>query len=89
MGEFLKMDIFFFVTTVAVVVCIFFVSVALWRIQRILRNVEHITRQVAAESDSVREDLAEMRDEIRQGKGRLTSLFSFMKKTTGRASKKS
>jgi len=51
----------------------------------VLKNVEHITEQVALESDAVRQDLAEMRSEIQRGKGRLKSLFGFLNKTTRRA----
>ncbi len=89
MSEFLKMDIFFFVTTVAVVVLAFFAAFVLWRLQRVLKNIEYISQQVASESDIVRQDLAEMRDDIRRGKGQLKSLFGFLKKTTQRGSKKS
>lgn len=88
MNEFLKMDIFFFVTTVAVLVLAFFSAFVLWRLQRVLKNIEHISEQAALESDLVRRDLAEMRSEIRQGKGRLKSLFGFLKKSTRRAPRK-
>jgi len=89
MDEFLKMDIFFFVATVAVVVFVIFAAFVLWRLQRVLKNIEHIAEQVALESDTVRQDLAEMRSDIRQGKGRLKSLFGFLgklKKSTPRKS---
>lgn len=89
MDEFLKMDIFFFVATVAVAVFTGFAAYALWRLQRILKSVEHISEQVATESDIVRQDIAEMRSDIKQGKGRLKSLFGFVEKSAKRASKKS
>lgn len=89
MDEFLKMDIFFFVTTVAVVVIAFFATYVLWRLQRVLKNIEHVSEQVAIESDIVRQDIAEMRSDIRHGKGRLKSLFGFLTKTEKRTKKKS
>ena len=89
MDEFLKMDIFFFVTTVAVIVIAFFAAYVLWRLQRVLKSVEHISEQVALESDVVRQDIAEMRSDIRHGKGRIKSLFSFLGKFGKRTSKKS
>ena len=89
MDEFLKMDIFFFVATLAVVVLAFFTAFVLWRLERVLKNIEYISKQVATESDIVRQDIAEMRSEIRRGKGRLKSLFGFLGKFTKRASKKS
>jgi len=89
MDEFLKMDIFFFVTTIAVTILAVFIAFVLWRLQRVLKNAEHISEQVAAETDAVRQDLAEMRGDVRRGKGRLESLFGFLKKSTKRASKHS
>jgi membrane protein implicated in regulation of membrane protease activity len=89
MDEFLKMDIFFFVTTVAVVVLAFFAAYVLWRLQRVLKNIEHVSEQVAIESDIVRQDIAEMRSDIRHGEGRLKSLFGFLAKTEKRTKKKS
>ncbi len=89
MDEFLKMDIFFFVTTVAVVVLVYFAAFVLWRLERVLKNIEHISEQVAAESDVVRQDLVELRSDIKQGKGRLKSLFGFLSKFGKRTSKKS
>jgi membrane protein implicated in regulation of membrane protease activity len=89
MDEFLKMDIFFFVATVAVVVLAFFSAYVLWRLQRVLKNIEHISEQVSLESDNVREDLSELRSDIRHGKGRVKSLFGFFGKFSKRSSKKS
>lgn len=88
MSEFLKMDIFFVVATGAVVVLAGFTAFVLWRLGRVLKNVEHVSEQVAKESDTIREDLAEMRSDIRQGKGRLKSLFGFVGKSAKRATKK-
>lgn len=89
MDEFLKMDIFFLVATISVVVFVIFATFVLWRLQRVLKNIEYISKQVALESDTVREDLAEMRSDIRHGKGRLKSLFGFLGKLKKQTSKKS
>lgn len=87
MNDFLKMDIFFFVTTVAVVPFAILGAIVLWRVSRVLKNIEHISEQVALESDNIRFDLAEVRGDIRRGKGKLKSLFSLFSKTAKRASK--
>jgi hypothetical protein len=80
------MNIFFFITTVAVILITIALTLVLWRISRILKHIEHISEQAALESDDIRHDLASMRTDIRRGKGRLKSLFSFFKKTAKRAS---
>jgi hypothetical protein len=88
MDEFLKMDIFFVVTTVVVVVLGVFVAFALWRLQRVLKNVEHVSKNIALESDLVHEDIAELRSSIRKGKGPLKALAGLVWKFIKRTSKK-
>lgn len=88
MDEFLKMDVFFFVTTIAVIILAFFSAYILWRFERILKNVEHISEQVAKESDNVREDLDELRSDLKRGKNRLVSLLSFFLSSRRGKSKK-
>ncbi len=87
MNEFLEMNIFFFVATLAVVLFTFLGTFVLWRFARVLKNIEHISAQVALESDSIRLDLAEVRADIRRGKGRLKSVFGFFDRIARRASK--
>lgn len=80
MNEFLKMDIFFFVTTIVVVVLGAVSAYVLWRIGRVLKHIEHIAEQASLESDIIRADLAELRRDVREGKGRVKSFFNFFKK---------
>lgn len=89
MTDFLKMDIFFVVATFAVIAVTIFATVVLWRLERVLKNIEYISKQIAMESDAVRQDIAEMRTSIREGKGRLKSLFTFLGTLTKRKSKRS
>lgn len=84
MNDFLKMDVFFFITTIALILLTSFGTVVLWRLANILKNVEHISEQIALESDGIRSDLAGMRTDIRKGKGRLKSLFGFFGTTAKR-----
>jgi len=86
MTEFIKMDIFFFVTTLAVVFLTGIVVFILWRVARILRYVEHISKQIALESDAIRHDLAGVHSDIQKGKGRLQSVFNFFGTRMKRAS---
>ncbi len=88
MNDFLQMDIFFFITSAAVVLLALFGAYVAWRAARILKHIEHISEQVAHESDAIRADLAGVRSDIREGKGRLKSLFALFGRTTRRASGK-
>ena len=84
MDQFLKMDVFFFVTTLAVVVLGAITAFVLVRFYRILGHLEHISEQAALESDRIREDIAELRADVHAGEHKIGSLLSFI----GRLGKK-
>lgn len=66
MDEFLKMDIFFMVTTIVVLAGGMLCVVALFYIVRILKSVDNIAENVSEESDSMRGDIAVLRQKIRE-----------------------
>ena len=80
MDDFLKMDVFFVVATVGFALLAITGSIVLWRLGRILKEVEHVAGQVAAESDEIRKDIAAFRSDVRLGKGKVKSLLSFIGK---------
>jgi hypothetical protein len=65
MSEFLKMDIFFAVSTAAVVILTILLSIALIYVLRILRTVERISREASEEATRIRADIQELRSGIR------------------------
>ena len=66
MSEFLKMDIFFVVTTIVTVVAGVFIVIALYYVVRILRSVDHLAQNVSTESDNIKEDLLLLRTKLRE-----------------------
>lgn len=66
MEDFLKMDVFFVVTTAAVFLGGVLCAVALVYIIRILKSVDHVAQNVSDESDEVRGDLGVLRAKIRE-----------------------
>lgn len=66
MADIAKMDIFFMVTTATVIVLGVLLGVLIVRILRIMKNVEHISENVSKESDAIREDLTELRSQVRE-----------------------
>lgn len=66
MNDFLKMDIFFIVTTLAVGIFGTVVTLILFRIWRILGNVEKISAMLSEEGGLVRKDIADLRSNIRR-----------------------
>jgi hypothetical protein len=88
MDDFLKMDVFFVVTT-AVVLCVgTFVLVALFYMIRILRSVDHVAHNLSEESDRVREDLVVLRRKIAEEGMKIKHLSDFFQSVTGRAKAK-
>lgn len=61
MSEFLKMDVFFAVSTASVVVVAVLASVALYYVIRILRKAERLSSDIVAESSLIRADIQELR----------------------------
>lgn len=66
MDDFLKMDLFFVVTTAVVFLVGLFALVALFYLVRILRSADHVMGNVRIESDSIREDIGILRTKIRE-----------------------
>ncbi len=66
MDEFLKMDVFFFVTTAVVLGGGILCLVALVYLIKILKSAENIMRNISEESNSVRDDIAILRAKIRE-----------------------
>ncbi len=79
MNDFLKMDIFFVVTTLVVLALGIFVTLILFRVWRILGHVEDISREFSEESTLFRNDVALMRARIKSEGfkfAHIASLFS-------------
>ena len=89
MNDFLKMDVFFFVTTVAVIalgIVLLFIGI---RIMRILGHVERILEMAEQETDLIREDIAQLRSEIRRKGFGMLSMGRFVSKVASRFTKES
>lgn len=77
MSEFLKMDIFFAVTTMVVFFFGIMAMVALYYVIKILRSIDHVAKNVADESDNVRKDVQVLREKARSEGMRITHLMDF------------
>lgn len=78
MDEFLKMDIFFVVTTVAVLVVTILLAFVLIRVLRILKNIEDISVMVEAEGEKIREDIAQVRQKVKEEGLRVSHMMDFL-----------
>ncbi|MBI2577251.1 MAG: hypothetical protein HYV77_00195 [Candidatus Wildermuthbacteria bacterium] len=66
MDSIIQADIFFFITTVALVTLTVILAVALIYIVKILRNIKHVTDLAKKESLLLSEDFEQVRLKIRQ-----------------------
>ncbi len=78
MNDFLKMDIFFVVTTLAVVVATVLLVAVLIRVLRILKNVEDISVMVEEEGQNLRNDIAGVRTRVKEEGLRFSHMFNFL-----------
>jgi len=88
MSEVLHANVFFIIASVGTVVFIIMVSVALYQVVKILRSVRSIVERVEVGSETILEDVSQLRSYVISG-----SLFSqliglFMGKATRARSKK-
>lgn len=83
MQDILKMDVFFVITSVSVIVVAVGLVVALFYLIRILRNVRYVSDKVRIESDEILKDVDLLRQEIKEKGFKMSgilSLFSFFNK---------
>jgi hypothetical protein len=79
MDTLIHADIFFFVTTIAVVVVGLVFTIALIYFIKILGDIKEVTGQVREETVLFREDLGNLRSDIRREGFRLERLLSFFR----------
>jgi len=91
MGTLIHADIFFFVTTIAVVVVGIALTIALIYLAKVLSDIKEITKQVKEETILFREDIGGLRGDIKKEGFRAERFLIFIKnlfKKTGTRSKK-
>ena len=79
MDTLIKADIFFLVTTIAVIVIGIGISVGVVYMIRILRDMKYISNKIKDESDHIAEDLELLRMRVREEGFRLGHILSFFK----------
>lgn len=84
MNDFLKMDIFFVTTTSVVFLLGALLIVALYYLIRILKSIDHVAQNVSNESDTVRQDLAVLREKIRDEGMKVKHFTDFFAGIVGR-----
>jgi predicted Holliday junction resolvase-like endonuclease len=77
MTEFAKMDIFFFVTTIAVVVLTLLLLVLIIYIIKISKDIKYISNKAKGEADLISQDLSDLRQNVKDKGVKLKYFMSF------------
>ena len=78
MDDFLKMDVFFAITTVAVLVLTVLVGFVLVRLLKILKSIQRILVLAEKESELVREDIGHLREKVSKEGLKLRHIVGFL-----------
>jgi hypothetical protein len=91
MDTLIHADIFFFVTTIVVIIVGIAFTIALIYLAKVLSDVKEITKQVKEETILFREDIKDLRGDMKQEGFRVERLVMFFrnlfKKTSARSKK--
>ncbi len=78
MNDFLKMDIFFVVATISVIVVGVLLSLVLWYGLRLVKTCDRILQEVEGEAKALRADIAETRANLKREGRALSRLIDFV-----------
>lgn len=82
MDQIAKSEIFFIVTTVAVVVVTIFVAIISYYLIKIFKNVKHITTRARTETDLIAEDIGDLRQNLRRDGAKIKHFTRFINNLT-------
>lgn len=77
MNDFLKQDIFFFVTTIAVVILTILLAILIIYIIKISKDVKYISHKAKSEADLISKDLSDLRENVKEKGAKLKYFLSF------------
>jgi Tfp pilus assembly protein PilO len=88
MESLMKSDIFFFITSIAVVILTMLLVVAIAYTIRILRNLDDISAKAKDEVGLIKEDISELRQNIKTEGTKIKHFANFFNKLKGRKKSK-
>lgn len=83
----MKSEVFFFVTTVCIVIISMLVAVAVFYFIKILVDLKQVSKEVKEESHLIIEDAKEMRESFKNNGGLFKTLFYFFTNNKSKRSK--
>ncbi len=79
MNTLIHADIFFYVTTIVVILLAVLVSILIFFLIKISRNVSEIVKKVKKESDNIVEDVSSFREKIKEEGSKVASAGKMMR----------
>ena len=88
MNDFLKQDIFFFVTTIAVVILTILLAILIAYLIKISNDVRYITTKAKSQADLISEDISNLRTDVKEHGAKLKYFASFFSNLMKKSNKK-
>ena len=77
MKNIIHADIFFFITSIFVVILTICLIIAMYYVARILRDMKHISRNVSEEGDKILDDIDNMREKVKEEGTKVMTIAEF------------
>ena len=87
MNEFYKMDIFFVVTTAAVILLAILLAIVLVYVIKIMNDIKYISGKAKNETDKLSEDMDDLRAKVRTEGLKFSGAYEFFQKILKRHKK--
>jgi predicted Holliday junction resolvase-like endonuclease len=91
MQELIKSDVFFFITSVAVVILTILIAVLVSYLIKVTRDIKYISHKAKLEADNLSKDLENLRASALNHSGKLKTFFTiltgFAKRSSGKKGK--
>jgi predicted Holliday junction resolvase-like endonuclease len=88
MTDFLKQDIFFFITSIAVIILTLLLAILIFYIIKISKNIKYISERAKTEADLISEDISNLRDNVKEHGAKFKYFASFFSDLAKKANKK-
>ena len=77
MNSLIKSDVFFFITSIAVVVLTILLCVLIFYLIKVSKDIKYISQKAKSEADNVVKDIQNLRDGVKQQGQNLKNLLNF------------
>jgi predicted Holliday junction resolvase-like endonuclease len=87
MNSLLKSDIFFFITSVAVVLLTVLLCILVFYLIKVSKDIKYISQKAKSEADNVLNDISELREGVKQQGQNLKNILNFFSQSKAKTKK--